>query len=349
MGIEKIFSKKKHLHTDIPKSKIKLANNLMIFIFVGLYPATYLCAAGNEPQKLRTEVESRAGAETASEGEKYLSHVKLWLGKEASQGQLGPARGNERNFVLKGLKIAEVEAYDIQYQKKNIYRGINLRDLIGVMSPLPPAIDMLILHMDNGLLISVAVKDLIEDREIFLATEYQFDGKWTRDFMAVTNPKGQPVNFRGNKLIAGKQYQNADEISFNPWQYAGSLAGVEMVESRAYYRSMNRTDGRNTSLGHTIFQGRCWNCHHVRGVGGKLGPDLTGISELKNIKGIQKIFLRVAGPQKKKDPRLDHPMPYQKDFTFKDSKSLWFWLREIQSGDLAPYQPSYQKSINWEP
>lgn len=280
--------------------------------------------------------------------EKYISHIQIWLGKEPPQGQAGVAKGNVRNFVLKDLKIAEVEAYDIQYLEKNIYRGINLRDLVGVMSPLPPAADVIILHTENGLLIPVALKDLTQDREIFVATEIKTDGKWTRDFPSLSEGNGAGVSFKGNKLIAGKQYQEKDLSLFNPWQMAGSLQGVELIESRSYYRSINRVDGKNTSLGHTIFQGRCWTCHNVRGLGGHFGPDLTQITDLKDVKGIQKIFLRVAGPKKKKDPTLSHRMPYQKDFTFKDAKSIWFWLREMQTGDLAPYQPSYEKTIKWE-
>lgn len=349
METNEIFSKqnkKKERPLRFLSDLVNIFLNTLGFLLVATV-ATGATGASLTEEKAQGESLPSSSAGSSLNG--YLTSVKLWLGKEAPRGQVGTAYGNERNFVLEGLKIGEIEAYDIQYQKKNFYRGINLRDLIGVMSPLPPSVDMIVLHMDNGLLISVSIQDLTQDREIFLATEYRIEGKWNRDFMPVKNPKGQLISFRGNKMIAGKQYQNSNPDAFNPWEYAGSLAGVELVESRAYYRSMNRIDGRNTSLGHAIYQGRCWNCHQVRGIGGNLGPDLTGLSELKDIKGIQKIYLRVAGPQKKKDPILGHSMPYQKDFTFKESKSLWFWLREIGSGDLAPYQPSYQKSIKWEP
>ncbi len=290
----------------------------------------------------------------ASPGLAEITHIKLWLGKNPGPGKQGVGRGNEKLFILKDLKIAEAEAYDSQLQTKLHYRGINLRDLIALISPMPPTVDIIILHTSNGLRIPVAIKDLTSDRQIFLATSFKKDGQWSKEFPTPppTSPKGVPLVFLGNKLVAGTQYQVKDSSGgssgFSLWDYAASLTGVEAVESRAYYQSFNRIDGKSTSLGHTLFQGRCWSCHNVKGEGGQWGPDLTTIKEIDDIKGIKQLSLRVAGPKSKKDQVLSHSMPYQKDITLKELKSLWFWLREIKASTLAPYDPTYEKSVKWE-
>jgi hypothetical protein len=275
-----------------------------------------------------------------------VTHVKLWLGRHPGPSKQGVGIGNERNFVLKDLKIAEIDATDIQYKQKNRYRGINLRDLIAVMRPVPNSVDMVVLHTSNGLRIPITIQDLMSDRDVFLATEVKLNGQWTKQFPEVKLAGDRTLAFLGNKLVAGQFFSKGRP--FNPWEYSASLSGVELVESRAYYRSFNRLDGKSTSLGHTIFQGRCWTCHSVQNLGGSWGPDLTKIKELDSRTGIKQLHLRIAGPTKKGDPQLAHSMPNQKDFTMKEAKSLWFWLQEVKSAPLAPYSPSYQTTVKWE-
>ena len=91
-------------------------------------------------------------------------------------------------------------------------------------------------------------------------------------------------------------------------------------------------------------------CHAVQGLGGTLGPDLTKSKVLDNKKGIQEILRLVKGPSSadNKIPTPKHLMPYQKDFTKKEAKSLWFWLRDMRQGSLAPYQPTYESSVEWQ-
>lgn len=285
-----------------------------------------------------------------SKGESsFVEVIELWLGRKKKDGSPGLRKGNLRLFDMRGLKFDELETHDLQYDKISRYHGIHLRDLIAVMNPIPPAVDMIVLHTSSGMLIPVAVKDITEDRGIFIATEIFVNGKWTNQFPPPIVKGSASIAFQGNKMVVGANHHNLFKDGFNPWALSASLVGVEFVEAKAYYSIFNRQDGKDTSKGHVIYQGRCWSCHAVKGVGGGVGPDLTKSQILENKgKGIKEILTKVGESKKRKDQKNSHFMPYQRGFSRTEAKSLWIWLKDIQNGDLSPYQSSYESTVRWD-
>jgi hypothetical protein len=342
------LSMKKSLPIRISPATVLLGFYFLSIIHSGLAYGKSIEPSVAAPQEVTREIPTVPQVKSKADSS-LVEVIELWLGRKRKDGGQGLRKGNLRLFDMRGLKFDELETHDLQYDKIGRYRGIHLRDLIAVMNPIPLAVDMIVLHTSSGMLIPVAVKDLTEDRGVFIATETLINGKWTNQFPPPIVKGSESVAFLGNKMVVGANYHNLFKDGFNPWALSASLVGVELVEAKAYYGIFNRKDGKDTSKGHVLYQGRCWSCHAVKGVGGGVGPDLTKSKILENKgKGIKEILTKVGESKKRKDQKNVHFMPHQRGFNRAEAKSIWIWLKDIQNGDLSPYQSSYEATVRWD-
>lgn len=284
-------------------------------------------------------------ARAAAEG----INLEMWLRRPGSATS-STIKGNLLKLDIKGLHYEELESYDIQYERTIKVRGLHLRDLLAVFKPIPENVDVILLHTQKGMIVPIAIAKLRQDIQVFIALEIWQDGKWRTEFPASIHPEANvprevPAVFQGNKIVVGKDWR-ATDTGFTPWRHIDSITGIEFVESTAYYEQFRNVKDPHSGLkGRLSFMVHCQFCHGIKGLGATRGPDLTNVVEGLGKHGWEKIYNQVRSPGA--GGAYPHFMPDQKDFSKAEAKDLILWLDSIRSGALAPYAPTYEKTVIW--
>lgn len=143
---------------------------------------------------------------------------------------------------------------------------------------------------------------------------------------------------------------------------AGMIVGY--LRSTAADSSNQAIAGGDAALGKTIFegQGQCQKCHRIKGVGGRLGPDLTEIGSLRRAVQLQQSILdpnaEIAPANRpfrvvlKDGTTVDGTLLNQDTFTvqLRDTKDN---LRSFEKSDLKQFDfvdkspmPSYRDRLS---
>ncbi len=275
--------------------------------------------------------------------------LDMWLRRPLTAGNTNP-KGNLMSLDIKGLTPEILESYDIQYERDVKVRGFHLRNLLGLMKPIPENVDIMLLHTRNGMIVPISIARLRSDIQVFVALEIWRDGKWTSEFPTsvriATNAKNEvPTTFVGNKVVVGQEWR-ATETGFTPWRHIDSLTGVEFVESAAYFDQFQNKKKPKTGLeGRLAFIIHCQYCHGVKGLGATRAPEMTALVQRLEPKAWSKIYDQVQNPAS--GGAYPHFMPKQKDFSKKNAKGLVSWITSMRDGELSPYEPSYEGRVEW--
>ena len=275
--------------------------------------------------------------------------IDLWIRRPGTDGKV--QKGNLSTINIKGMKFDELETYDIQYDTVGKYKGLHLRDLVGAYKPLPPSIDMILLHTANGMVVPVAIQDMRKNRELFLALSIQVDGGWREDFPMSRRPHPvikdeKPIKFSGLKIVAGSQWRTTDN-NFTPWRHLDSLVGIEFVESGAFFAEFRLQKPFDDFDGRSVYTTRCHFCHAVKGVGGTFGPDFLAAIRPDEKGAAERIFAKVTTSVDEKT-QLSQAMPKQVDLSRADARSVVQYAKGVKASNLTPYQPEFPSSFKWE-
>ncbi len=277
--------------------------------------------------------------------------INLWLRKPGPDDGT-KSRGKLIKLDIAGLKVEEVNMLDIQYDTKSKYRGIHLRDLVSVFKPLLVSADVMLLHTKAHMIVPVAFEDLRQNRELFIAVTKFQAGKWTTDFKDSMPPEKStehpmPIMFEGNKIVAGGGWRKK-QGNFTPWRYVDSLKSIELVDSDAYFRQFMGSKKPASDRGRVIYASRCFFCHAVNGIGGRVGPDFTSFSSLPVDELKKRIYRQVTKPADTHWSKA-HSMPGQADFKESDAADLAHWIRAQKGVAPSPYEPAYASEVtSWD-
>jgi hypothetical protein len=270
--------------------------------------------------------------------------VEMWLRTPGTNGT-SDTKSRVISFDMTGLTLKELETYDIQYEKKVKVRGMDLRDMLTLFSPIPETVDIINLYTKSGMILPVSIGRLRQNVEVFVATTIFENNKWSNNFpesirIEPESSKVMPVVFSGAKIVVGSDWR-ATENGFTPWRYMDTLTGIEFVESAAYADHFSHQDRKKQALsGQVAFLGRCQFCHGIQGIGATRGPDFSTLLKTER-KDLAKYIFEKVQQAETKNPSL-HFMPAQKDFTMSLAKDLVKWVKNSEKGKMGVYKASYK-------
>ena len=237
--------------------------------------------------------------------------------------------------------------FDHQYGRNIEIKSLGLRELVGMYHPRLVGMDLAILHFSNGILFPLPLNMLKTNPEPLIATAIRQKGRWTATFPPVRLHQSgsvQKVSFKGNKLVVGrswlKKYAKATKYGeLDPFRRAGSLVGVEFVDSNAWFAQFRVASEKSHFRGRMVYFKRCQFCHSIRGLGATHGPDFDSprVSRYFTAKKIY-THVRLAG-------RKGGGMPGQGDFTKAEARDFALWLKGVKKTALTEYRPSYAKFL----
>ena len=243
-------------------------------------------------------------------------------------------------------QLVNAKLFDVQYQKEYEYRGSFLHEIIQRYEPARPS-DMILLHFDNKMIVPLPLSIVKQGAfEMFLARMIKDGGKFVSDFPKIAKPSDRwrdprPLVFNGNKLVVSKAWhpglKKLTPEGFLPWKSAGSLVGIEWIDSQSYRGQFAFDPKPEVIRGQTVYMERCVFCHAVRQVGGRLGWDFVDPLPIFQKRTEQTLHSHV------KYPKLDAlerglMMPTQPDFTDEDAAALWYWMRAAATHPLKKYE-----------
>jgi mono/diheme cytochrome c family protein len=246
---------------------------------------------------------------------------------------------------LSALKQSERKMKDVR-GKELIVRGTTL-ELVLAAAPaatVPGLEDTAILRFKNGTRVALALKDAATF-DVFLATSYRMSeqGEWSTALEPV--PLGNPhwasaraLEFKGNRVLAGKADPPRGAGSFNPWGFVDTLMEVELVNAAAWRKvfAVGATDVEDKGL--TAFENRCAACHGARGAGARLGWDFVEPLPVTTWRTPDSLYDHVRA-HKLTDAELGLLMPPQPDITKEEIGALHAWMKRLSEKKLADYKP----------
>lgn len=280
--------------------------------------------------------------------------ISLWTRRAGDHSEGASLKKmHEVKVRLETLKLSAIRVFDIQYNKKMVYKGVYFDSLLRDY-PFQKKSDLALLHFENGMIIPMKLRTLREkEGSIFLALQVRYNKKkWTSVFPKVQKIDQEtyyrdpnPIEFAGNKVVVflGKKHltfkQGGKTLrKFTPFAHIDSLVGIEMVNEKAYYRQFKVKGSDAVQKGFDVFKRRCQFCHGVKQVGASFGWDYVDplkLSEKRNSKNLH-LFVKY--------PRLDAmslgtQMPNQVDMRAEESKALWKWIDAVSRSGVRNYKP----------
>jgi len=283
---------------------------------------------------------------------KSANTLSIWTRAQGSHASEPPEKLNLIEFDLSGITVVEINRFDLQYQKKMRFRGIYFNDIVKFYSPRIPGMNLMLLHFKNGMIYPLRRDEIRETYRLFIATQYEDQGKWHHNFPEIKGPEGSnpkaTIRFAGNKLVPEVQWAEAQakvdgHKLFNPLVHVDSLQGIEFVDAEAYYGQF-RVDSAHTRLrGRVVYLTRCQYCHSVAGVGSKFGRDFALGKGLATEYTADQLYDLIHPKGKRASNKVF--MPHQSDITKSETKRLWRWLDQIRQHSLTPYLPFYHEEL----
>ncbi|MCX6127332.1 MAG: c-type cytochrome [Proteobacteria bacterium] len=260
--------------------------------------------------------------------------IDMWTSRDG-----GKKRENIREEVdIGGLYFDGLDAYDIQYEQTEKFKGIKLRDLISQYKPIPPGFDFVLLHSKQGMIIPVEIGALRSDTEVFIALAI-FDPKkkaWSTDFKASVYSQPEQaekvsLTFHGNKMVVGKKWRHTD-FAITPWRFFDSLAGIEFISSADHYKALEPKDKAAEIAGRSVYMRRCQYCHGIGEFGARFAPNFATLFPDKKDAAVNLIMNKVLTSESELRLPASKPqrMPKQSDFTKGDARALVNWVQSVK-------------------
>lgn len=260
--------------------------------------------------------------------------IEVWT---RSPGQHAFNENPERSkaISLSIDQIVKAKLFDVQYQKENEYQGNFLHEIVEKYQPASPS-DTIILHFDNKMIIPLPLSIVQSGAfEIFVASGIKERSNFSKDFPKIVKPSDRlrdprPLVFSGNKLVVSKAwhpgFSKLIPKGFVPWILAGTLVGIEWIDSAAYRAQFSFGSTSEIAHGLDVYMERCVFCHAVRQVGGRYGWDFVDPLPIYTKRTQATLHAHVAYP---KMDALERGlmMPAQPDFTEAEAVALWSWMR----------------------
>jgi hypothetical protein len=277
------------------------------------------------------------------------SVVEIWVrGGGPVQGDQAP-RGRTQRVVLDKLALVDGKRFDAQYGGQRAVRGIALASVIDGFAP-DPSLDLAILHFANGMAVPIPFRDAdaMKRLDAFVARgmETHPGGPVRAGFFPDIRRKGatedpRPIVFSGNKVVVAVLWHPAvaaaAQPAFSPWRHTDTLAGIELVTAKAYYKQFDVGGGEMVERGLAVFQQSCQFCHGVRKVGAKFGWDFVEPNPIWSFhRPAKNLFLHVAyKPLDAAERGL--MMPAMRFMSQDDAGLLWRWLKAIATTPMPAY------------
>ena len=260
--------------------------------------------------------------------------INMWTSREG-----GKKHENIREEVdIGGLYFDGLDAYDIQYEQTEKFKGIKLRDLISQYKPIPQGFDFVLLHSKQGMIIPVEIGALRGDTEVFIALAI-FDQKkktWSTDFKPSVYSQPEQtekvsVPFHGSKMVVGKKWRHTD-FAMTPWRFFDSLAGIELISSADHYKALEPKDKAAEISGRSVYMRRCQYCHGIGEFGARFAPNFATLFPSNKDAAVNLIMNKVLPSESEKLLPASKPqrMPKQSDFTKSDARALVNWVQSVK-------------------
>lgn len=265
------------------------------------------------------------------------------------QGPNDPGKQNEKSIDLDTLPQQQGSRNDAQYGSTAHYCGVSLRDLIERYVP-PAHTDLVLLHFQNGVIVPLPFREPRTmsrlDPLIARGRSASAGAPCVAEFPPITRSvEGyvdvRQVTFAGNKLVVKEPwYPELSEqalANFTPWRFAGSLSGIEFVESNAYYRQF--IPSAEVRPGFEVFRKNCQFCHGVHKVGASYGWDYATPLPLHSYRSnAQRLYMHVH--YRVEYQATWQQMPALKHVTEADAGLLWQWMKAVSSAPMTRYSLS---------
>ena len=269
--------------------------------------------------------------------------LEVWLRAPGLSSEGLRERRELKTVILSDLTQVEQDLFDAQVGSTQVYRGINLADLVERL-PRPDGVDTLNLHFANGMMIPVAL-DGEPLGQVFIATAWKVGGGFDDHFPDVPKkkralPDPAPITFGRNKVVVPDgqhpRVPKSAQPSFSPWFYVDTLTGLEWVASSRWERQFAPQGDVAVKRGQQVFLGRCQFCHGVGEVGATYGWDLVRPVPLYDYRRPDGLLTHVKVENAQALER-GYRMPPQKDVERAEIQDLWAWMKAIALAGPNPY------------
>jgi mono/diheme cytochrome c family protein len=286
-----------------------------------------------------------AAASAASDPAREVRAIEVWTRSAGATGDDEPAQVTA--IPITSFRLRTFERNDVQYDKKLVFRGFPLAEVIDRAKP-PAGTDLALLHFSNGMAIPLPFRDAAAMKRLdpILAVGVVTGGK-PSPLPVVTRKAREYVDipsiaFDGNKVVVADSWHPMlapDTKGWSPWRNASSLAAVEFVTAEPYYAQFDVGTTPLARAGLTLFKENCQFCHGARKVGAKLGWDFVEPMPLYTWRGSShQLYMHIAF-RRLDAPERNQMMPALKHMSEDDAIKLWKWLEAIGTSPMRPYAP----------
>lgn len=275
--------------------------------------------------------------------------IEIWSRAPGAYGTgADPAPRDLRRVNLSTLPQTEVRQQDVQYGALTFARGVPLRTVIA-QHPAAATAGVALLRFHNGMIVPLPLRDdrWQERLRPFLALAIAPAGGAPQPgvFPPVSyrGMEGdyadvRPIKFAGNKLLISDRAHPAvperHVAQFSPWGYVDSLAGIELVDGKAYDRQFEPSP--QTQAGAALFHESCQFCHSARKVGARFGWDFVEPIPIYSYRRTEaKLYYHI----RYRATERGQQMPSLKHLAEAEAGALLLWLRAVATDPMPAYQP----------
>jgi len=276
--------------------------------------------------------------------------IRCWIRGQGQyeDGEIVKPDG-ERMLNLDTLPKISRKSKDIQYDgATRTYIGVKLTDVIDACKLTNAAVDAVLLHFANGMIVPVSYPDSsLTKMDALVALGIR--GKSDKDLKSFP-PVGKkderfndprPIRFTTNKIVVTSGFhpdvaESTAKDGFTPWRFTDTLKGIEFVNRKAWFAQFD-VDAA-ASEGFKVYQTRCQYCHGARKVGASFGWDYVTPLPIFEKRDPKSIFNHLKYP-KWDALQMGLMMPAQGKMTEHEAEALWQWMKAVATvKHLKPYK-----------